>query len=95
FTTDFPLADGTPAPTLELRTSWRNPPEVLHLANEVSVDARRRGGAQAHGPPLSGAEPGDVVCALLNDVEAERDWVAEQVAQRWHGGIAATGAAPT
>ncbi|PRC44031.1 ATP-dependent DNA helicase, partial [Mycobacterium sp. ITM-2017-0098] len=42
-----------------------------------------------------GAEPGDVVCALLNDVEAERDWVAEQVAQRWHGGIAATGAAPT
>ncbi|PRC48965.1 ATP-dependent DNA helicase, partial [Mycobacterium sp. ITM-2017-0098] len=42
FTTDFPLADGTPAPTLELRTSWRNPPEVLHLANEVSVDARRR-----------------------------------------------------
>ena len=26
FTTDFPLPDGTPRPTLELRTSWRNPP---------------------------------------------------------------------
>ncbi|HVQ99209.1 MAG TPA: ATP-dependent helicase, partial [Mycobacterium sp.] len=26
FATDFPLADGSPAPTLELQTSWRNPP---------------------------------------------------------------------
>ena len=26
FTTDFPLPDGSPAPVLELRTSWRNPP---------------------------------------------------------------------
>ncbi len=26
FATDFPHADGSPAPTLELRTSWRNPP---------------------------------------------------------------------
>ena len=42
FTTDFPHADGTPAPTLELRTSWRNPPRALHLANAVSTEARRR-----------------------------------------------------
>ena len=42
FTTDFPLADGSPAPTLELRTSWRNPPRTLHLANAVSAEARRR-----------------------------------------------------
>jgi DNA helicase-2/ATP-dependent DNA helicase PcrA len=95
FTTDFPLADGTPAPTLELRTSWRNPPEVLHLANEVSVDARRRSVAVRALQPRPGAEPGDVRCALLSDVEAERDWVAEQVARRWHDGIAGTGTAPT
>ena len=42
FTTDFPRSDGTPAPTLELRTSWRNPPRALHLANAVSAEARRR-----------------------------------------------------
>ena len=35
FATDFPLANGKPAPTLELLTSWRNPPEALELANPV------------------------------------------------------------
>ncbi len=95
FTTDFPLADGSPAPTLELRTSWRNPPEVLHLANEVSADARRRSVAVRSLQPRPGAEPGSVLCALLSDVEAERDWVADQVARRWHDGVAVAGAAPT
>ena len=42
FTTDFCLSDGTPAPTLELRTSWRNPPRALQLANAMSAEARRR-----------------------------------------------------
>ena len=41
FVEDFPTAQG-PAPKKQLTTSWRNPPEVLHLANEMSVDARRR-----------------------------------------------------
>ncbi|MDG4664340.1 ATP-dependent DNA helicase [Mycobacterium sp. 236(2023)] len=95
FTTDFPLSDGTPAPTLELRTSWRNPPEVLHLANEVSVDARRRSVAVRALQPRPAAEPGTVRAALLSDVEAERDWVADQIAGRWHGGIAQSGAVPT
>lgn len=95
FTTDFPLADGTPAPTLELRTSWRNPPEVLHLANEVSVDARRRSVAVRALQARPGAAPGDVVCALLSDVEAERVWVADQIARRWHAGLASEEAAPT
>ncbi len=95
FTTDFPLSDGTPAPTLELRTSWRNPPEVLHLANEVSVDARRRSVAVRALQPRPAAEPGTVRCALLSDVAAERDWVADQVARRWHGALGAFGAAPT
>ena len=39
FTTEFPYADGTPAPTLEVRTSWRNPPSALHVANAVSAEA--------------------------------------------------------
>ena len=79
FTTDFPRADGTPAPTLELRTSWRNPPRALHLANEVSAEARRRSVAVRALRPRPDAQPGVIRCALLNDVAAERDWVADHI----------------
>ncbi|MGE2728469.1 ATP-dependent helicase [Mycolicibacterium vaccae] len=95
FTTDFPRSDGSPAPALELRTSWRNPPEVLHLANEVSTDARRRSVEVRSLRPQPNAEPGDVRCALFSDVETEREWVADEVARRYHAGVAATGSAPT
>jgi DNA helicase-2/ATP-dependent DNA helicase PcrA len=86
FATDFPLSDGTPAPTLELRTSWRNPPQALHLANEVSAQARRRSVSVRELLPRPGAEPGDIRCALLNDVVAERHWVADEVARRYLAG---------
>ncbi|MBX7450534.1 ATP-dependent helicase [Mycolicibacterium sp. 3033] len=95
FTTDFPFADGTPAPTLELRTSWRNPPEVLHLANDVSTEARRRSVSVRPLLPRPDAMPGDVRCALLSDVEAEREWVAGQVAEAYRASATATGVAPT
>lgn len=81
FTTDFPRADGSPAPTLELRTSWRNPPGTLHLANAVSAEARRRSVAVRKLRPRPDAAEGTVRCALLNDVVAERDWVADHVAR--------------
>ena len=84
FTTDFPLADGRPAPTLELRTSWRNPPSALHLANAVSAEARRRSVTVHELRPRPGAEPGDIRCALLPDVETERAWVADHLAQIHH-----------
>ena len=58
FTTDFPRSDGTPAPTLELRTSWRNPPRALHLANAVSAEARRRSVAVRALRPRPDAQPG-------------------------------------
>ncbi|MHA3023106.1 UvrD-helicase domain-containing protein [Mycobacterium sp. BMJ-28] len=83
FATDFPLADGTPAPTLELRTSWRNPPQALHLANAVSAEARRRSVSVRELLPRPDAEPGDIRCALLNDVVAERNWVADEIARRY------------
>ncbi|MEZ0341045.1 ATP-dependent helicase [Mycobacterium sp. pV006] len=95
FTTDFPRSDGSAAPTLELRTSWRNPPEVLHLANQVSTDARRRSVAVRALRPRPQAEAGDVHCALFTDVETEREWVADEVARRYHAGIADAGCAPT
>lgn len=95
FTTDFPLADGTPAPTLELRTSWRNPPSALHLANAVSAEARRRSVTVHELRPRPDAAPGTIRCALLSDVETERDWVADHLAQIYHGAVAQGAATPT
>ncbi|WP_205876804.1 ATP-dependent helicase [Mycobacterium camsae] len=83
FTTDFPLSDGSPAPTLELRTSWRNPPSTLHLANAISAEARRRSVAVRPLRPRPDAPPGTVRCALLPDVAAEREWIADHLQQHY------------
>ena len=93
FTTDFPLPDGSPAPVLELRTSWRNPPSALHVANAVSADARRRSVAVHALRSRPDAAPGTVRCALLSDVQAERDWVADHLQRRYQQ-AAADGVAP-
>jgi len=95
FTTDFPRADGTPAPILELRTSWRNPPRALHLANAVSAEARRRSVAVRALRPRPDAAPGVIQCALLADVETERDWIADHLARTYHGARGDGGVAPT
>ncbi len=83
FTTDFPRPDGSPAPTLELRTSWRNPPSTLHIANAVSAEARRRSVAVRALRARPGAEAGTVRCALLTDVAGEREWIADHIAERY------------
>ncbi|BBZ18117.1 ATP-dependent helicase [Mycolicibacterium gadium] len=95
FTTDFPYSDGRPAPTLELRTSWRNPPGTLHLANAVSAEARRRSVAVRELRPKPDAAEGTVRCALLNDVVTERDWVADHLARIYHQARGSGVAAPT
>ncbi|MFM9034948.1 MAG: ATP-dependent helicase [Mycobacterium sp.] len=95
FTTDFPAGDGTPAPTLELRTSWRNPPRVLQLANAVSAEARRRSVAVRPLRPRPGAPEGTVLCALLRDVDGERDWVAGHIADRYRAAAEAGEQPPT
>ncbi len=89
FTTDFPFADGRPAPTLELSTSWRNPPRALTLANAVSAEARRRSVGVRPLQSRPDAAPGAVRCALHRDVEAERDWLADQIAARYGDGVSA------
>ncbi|KUH89248.1 MULTISPECIES: ATP-dependent DNA helicase [unclassified Mycobacterium] len=94
FTTDFPRSDGTPAPTLELRTSWRNPPRALYLANAVSAQARSRSVAVRSLRPRPDAAPGIIRCALLNNVVAEREWVADHIADLYHG-ARGRGPAPT
>ena len=93
FTTDFPHLDGSPAPTLELRTSWRNPPRVLQLANAVSAEARRRSVAVRPLRARPEAPLGTVLCALQRDVAAEREWVADHIATRF-GAAAVAGEEP-
>jgi DNA helicase II / ATP-dependent DNA helicase PcrA len=93
FTTDFPRPDGTPAPVLELRTSWRNPPRALRVANAVSADARRRSVAVRALRSRPDAAPGTVRCALLTDVQAEREWVADHLHRRYQQ-AAGDGVAP-
>jgi DNA helicase-2/ATP-dependent DNA helicase PcrA len=95
FATDFPLSDGSPAPTLELRTSWRNPPEVLQLANEISAEARRRSVAVQSLQPRPDAPPGSVRLALLADVTAEKNWVAEALQQCYRQAETAGAPPPT
>src|SRR6185436_16026661 len=73
FTTDFPTSDGAPAPTLELRTSWRNPPSTLTVANAVSAEARRRSVDVRELLPRPDAQPGTIRCTLHSDVVAERE----------------------
>ena len=95
FTTDFPRSDGTPAPTLELRTSWRNPPRVLQLANAVSAEARQRSVAVRPLRPRPDAPVGTVLCALHRDVDRERDWVADHIADRYRAAAQAGEEPPT
>ena len=95
FATDFPRGDGSPAPTLELRTSWRNPPNTLYLANAVSAEARRRSVAVRTLRARPDAPAGTVHCALLDDVRSERDWVAEHLAERYFTSRNAGGPPPT
>ena len=95
FTTDFPRPGGSPAPVLELRTSWRNPPTALHVANAVSADARRRSVAVHALRSRPDAAPGTVRCALLPDVQAEREWVADHLQRRYQQAAADRVAPPT
>lgn len=86
FATDFPTTasgEAVPAETMSLLRSFRNPPEVLDLANLIAEPLRARGLGVDRLAARDGAEPGDVEVALLSDVRAERDWIADSVATRW------------
>ncbi|TNC23171.1 ATP-dependent helicase [Amycolatopsis alkalitolerans] len=98
FTTDFPRRDNgklVPARGYGLLTSFRNPPEVLTLANAVAEPLRARGLGVERLRARDGAGAADIGCALLPDVRAEREWVADAVARRWYEHVDATGSPPT
>jgi len=86
FATDFPMLDNrklVPATRHGLLTSFRNPPEVLALANAISGPLRGAGldVDELRAPP--GAGSADVRVALLPDAAAEVEWLADEMAQRW------------
>ncbi|MDN5751255.1 MAG: ATP-dependent helicase, partial [Pseudonocardia sp.] len=90
FRTDFPVAPGVPADEYGLLTSFRNPAEVLALANAVSEPLRSaadsgHAGAVGVGELRAGptATAGDVRVALLPDVAAEVGWLADAIAEQW------------
>ncbi|MDT7747432.1 MAG: ATP-dependent helicase UvrD/PcrA [Pseudonocardiales bacterium] len=108
FSTDFPRTGPTgqlgPARRYGLLTSFRNPPEVLTLANAVSeplrIPTQSKATAAEHVEvdelrPRDGAPPGSVRLALLPDVTAEVSWVADALAARWHAAADAEQPAPT
>ncbi|HEX5812006.1 MAG TPA: ATP-dependent DNA helicase, partial [Pseudonocardia sp.] len=97
FRTDFPGPDGAPADEYGLLTSFRNPPEVLALANAVSAPLRAAPGAVGVGALAAGpgTGAGDVRVALLPDVAAELDWLADGIAARWRAAADVGGESPT
>nr|WP_231648120.1 ATP-dependent DNA helicase [Saccharothrix sp. NRRL B-16348] len=90
FVTDFP-----PAKKYGLLTSFRNPPEVLALANAVSAPLRAMGLDVDELRARDGAGPGDVRVALFGDVRQELDWVADTVAAQWEQHLDTSDEPPT
>src|SRR6185437_2915107 len=96
-------------------TSFRNPADVLRLANTASAPLRGVAGAPASGGasapaaagggpahvevgelrPAPDAQAGDVRVALLPDVAAEVDWMADAVAAQWAAAAEGEGPPPT
>jgi DNA helicase-2/ATP-dependent DNA helicase PcrA len=98
FTTDFPRRDGkklAPAREYGLLTSFRNPPEVLTLANGIAEPLRARGLGVERLRARDGAGPADIEYALLPDIRTEREWAADALARRWYHHLDATGSPPT
>ncbi|MBK0869904.1 ATP-dependent helicase [Saccharopolyspora sp. HNM0986] len=95
FSTDFPRGDGAPAHRYGLLTSFRNPPEVLSLANAAAEPLRKAGLEVDELRARDGADPGDIRAALVQDVRAEREWVADRIAEQWHAALDASGEPPT
>ncbi|MCI6205942.1 MAG: DEAD/DEAH box helicase [Corynebacterium glucuronolyticum] len=100
FVTDFPHTaetnpDGTPvrpAQKLELTTSFRNPCDVLGVANTISGAILEATGEYAPKErtvaelePRPGAGDGEVLLANFELEEEEADFVARQLATEYHG----------
>ncbi|MDK6565481.1 UvrD-helicase domain-containing protein [Corynebacterium pyruviciproducens] len=100
FVTDFPHTPGDEATSqppqeakkLELTTSFRNPADVLTVANSISGAILDAGGEYSSGEravaelqPREGASCGDVSFANFELEENEADYVARQLAMEYYG----------
>ncbi|MDO5512249.1 ATP-dependent helicase [Corynebacterium sp.] len=85
FVEDFRLGTATTAKK-ELTTSWRNPPEILALANAVSDSVLGRGSERAVAAlePRKGASPGEVTLGFYADQNDEITAVADLMAREFH-----------
>jgi len=83
FPTDFAAANGTPARTLSLSTSFRNSATVLEVANEVSLPVRTGRIAVKELEPRPEAPTGVVGVGLFRTVVDEEAWVARTIAEQW------------
>ncbi|WP_344040947.1 ATP-dependent helicase [Saccharothrix xinjiangensis] len=90
FVHDFP-----PARKYGLLTSFRNPPEVLALANAVAAPLRAMGLDVEELRARDGAGPGDVRVALFGDIRRELDWLADTVAAQWEAHLDTSDEPPT
>ncbi|MFG2037351.1 UvrD-helicase domain-containing protein [Dactylosporangium sp. NPDC048998] len=76
-----------PAPLLSLTTSWRNRPEILDVANALSLPLRSSGARVEELAPADVlAEPAStatVHCALLDTYTEEAAWLADRVLASW------------
>lgn len=87
FVEDFPLPNGQPAPKRELTTSWRNPPEVLELANSVSDAVLGRNPATRAVARLESRpdpDPGEVTLGFFATEAEEMAFVADTLAEQFH-----------
>ncbi|GGR85351.1 ATP-dependent DNA helicase [Micromonospora fulviviridis] len=106
FPTEFARTDGAPAEVLGLTTSWRNRPEILGVANALSVPLRAAGArvpelraALSVRDPIPHRSPGGqaagtVHCALLETYADEADWIADSVLAAWRGAAGMPDALP-
>ncbi|WP_030442527.1 ATP-dependent helicase [Actinoplanes subtropicus] len=87
FPGEFITAAGEDAAIKTLTTSWRNRPEILEVANELSRPLRDFGAqvATLRAAPRVAASVGGrtVTCALLPTYQNEADWIADQMLTAW------------
>jgi DNA helicase-2/ATP-dependent DNA helicase PcrA len=87
FPDDFPVQDGQPARTASLSISFRNAPEILDVANELSEPLRRDRlpvkplrAASSYTPRSTGAP---VTCAFASTYVDEAEWIADRIEGAW------------
>jgi DNA helicase-2/ATP-dependent DNA helicase PcrA len=87
FPAEFTGPGGADAWVLNLTKSWRNRPEILRVANELSRPLRRAGARVAELVPASrvaGSVGGrTVACALLPTFADEAEWIGDSMLTAW------------